>query len=211
MILEVRPFGPIGTNSLLLAHTEEKKAYIFDAPQGSCQYWKRRAEERSLSIAGLFMTHSHWDHTVDAAEIKKELNPEIWIHPEDAGNLREPGSDGLPLYFPIAGVEPDHFLRDGQKIDLDGFSLVVLHTPGHTPGCVCFYLPENEMLISGDTLFKESIGRLDLPTSRPALMKSSLEKLAQLPGKTKVFPGHGEPTTIEEEKMMIHYLCQEEL
>lgn len=211
MILETRPFGPAATNSILLASSSGKKAYIFDAPQGCCQYWKKRIEHHDLTVAGLLLTHSHWDHIVDAAEIKESFNAPIWVHPEDAGNVREPGSDGLPLYFPIRGAEPDHLLHDGQKLELDGIFFTVLHTPGHAPGCVCFYSPEEGLLISGDTLFKGTIGRLDLTTARPSLMKASLEKLAALPPKTRVFPGHGDPTTIKEETAMIHYLIQEEL
>ncbi len=211
MIIETRPFGPIATNSILLVSAIHKKAYIFDAPQGSCEYWKQKCKRDSLTVVALFLTHSHWDHTVDAAEMKKEFEITATIHPKDAPNLRNPGSDGLPVYFPIAGTEPDNLLDEGQKIELEEFTLQVLHTPGHSPGSVCFYLAEQKLLISGDTLFKGSIGRLDLPTGQPHLMKSSLEKLAQLPGETKVFPGHGEATTIEQERSMIHYLCQEEL
>lgn len=211
VILEIHPFGPVATNSILFSSPTSKKAYIFDAPQGCCQYWKKRAEHHSLTIAGLLLTHSHWDHIVDASEIKKTFQVPIWVHAEDAQNVREPGSDGLPLYFPLEGAEPDYLLQDGQKLELDGLMLTVLHTPGHSPGCVCFYSPEREILISGDTLFKGAIGRLDLPSSHPSLMKASLEKLAALPPKTQVYPGHGDPTTIKEEKVMIHYLCQEEL
>ena|SRR5579883_2480543 len=209
MILEFHSFGPIGTNSLLVG--TEKNAYIFDAPQGCCEYWKERAQHHGLAVAGLFLTHSHWDHIVDTASIKKSFNIPVWVHSEDAGNVRQPGSDGLPLYFPIEGTEPDYLLQDGQELDLDGLAFTVIHTPGHTPGCVCFYSKERGWLIAGDTLFKGGIGRLDLPTSHPSLMKSSLEKLAALPPNTKVFPGHGDPTTIKGETAMISYLCQEEL
>jgi glyoxylase-like metal-dependent hydrolase (beta-lactamase superfamily II) len=72
----------------------------------------------------------------------------------------------------------------------------VIHTPGHTPGCVCFWFPKEDLLVSGDTLFQGSIGRLDLPTARPKLMWGSLQKLAQLPANTRVIPGHGQETTI---------------
>lgn len=211
MIFEIRPFGPLATNSFLLAPSSGGKAYIFDAPQGSFQYWKGRAHTLSLSIAGIFFTHSHWDHIADAAAMKEYFQAPLWIHAEDAGNLREPGSDGLPLYFPIVGVEPDHFFEEGQWLSLDAFSLLVLHTPGHTPGGVCFYFAEKEILIAGDTIFQGSIGRLDLPTARPNLMKASLEKIKQLPGNTTIFPGHGDPTTVEDEIDMINFICEEEL
>ncbi len=80
----------------------------------------------------------------------------------------------------------------------------VIHTPGHSPGGVCFYLPSEKILFSGDTLFRGTIGNLSLPTARPDLMWDSLKKLAALPPETKVYPGHGGPTTISAEKWIAH-------
>ncbi len=135
----------------------------------------------------------------DAKALKDQFALEIYIHLEDARNLENPGSDGLPLFFAIEGVEPDHLLQEGTVFSVGELRLQVLHTPGHTPGCVCFWLPYNKVLFSGDTLFQGTIGNLSFPTARPALMWPSLKKLAVLPPDTKVFPGHGGPTTIGQE------------
>ncbi len=147
----------------------------------------------------LLLTHSHWDHTADMAFLKKKLRVPLFVHKLDAPNLGAPGSDGLPLLTDIVPVEPDHFLEDGQQISVGKLKLEVLHTPGHSPGGVCFYLPEENTLISGDTLFQGTIGRLDFPNSSPERMWESLDKLAQLPSETRVIPGHGEETTIGKE------------
>ncbi len=211
MTFEVHSFGPVETNSFLLSSSQEKKAYIFDAPPGSYSYWGKRAGELSFSIAGLLLTHSHWDHIADAAAFKEYYHLPIWIHSEDADNLRSPGSDGLALPLTIKGIQPDYILKDGDILSLDDLSLTVIHTPGHSPGSVCFYFPERATLISGDTLFAGGIGRLDLPTARPQHMKHSLQKLLKLPPNTQVFPGHGEATSIEGERAMINYLCEEKL
>jgi glyoxylase-like metal-dependent hydrolase (beta-lactamase superfamily II) len=101
-------------------------------------------------------------------------------------------------------VKADGFLIEGQKLTVGDLDIEVIHTPGHTPGGVCFYLPKEKVLISGDTLFRGTIGNLNFPTSRPDLMWGSLKKLAALPADTKVYPGHGGSTTIGAEKWIGH-------
>ncbi len=200
MILEFFPSGPAETNAYLLGCPETKRAVVIDVPFESTPLLLQRSQALSLSIEMILLTHSHWDHTAEVALLKERLNIPVYVHKEDAGNLEDPGSDGLPLFFPIAGVKPDGFLSDGQELEIGSLHIQVIHTPGHTPGGVCFYLPKEMVLISGDTLFRGTIGNLSFPTARPALMWNSLKRLAALPEETKVYPGHGEPTTIGREK-----------
>lgn len=204
MILDFFPSGPAETNAYLLSCLETKRAVVIDAPFESCEQLLKRAEELSVKIEMLLLTHSHWDHTAEAALLKGQLNIPIYIHKDDAGNLEHPGSDKLPLFFPIEAVKADFFLSDGQELNVGTLCIRVIHTPGHTPGGVCFYLPNEHVLISGDTLFKGTIGNLSFPTARPHLMWDSLKKLAMLPPETKVYPGHGNPTTIGAEKWIAH-------
>ena len=147
----------------------------------------------------ILLTHSHWDHLAGLAELKKLVDAPVYVHEADKPNVREPGADQLPLYFAIEGVEPDHLLKEGDVLKVGELTIEVIHTPGHTPGGVCFYLPNQHVLFSGDTLFQGTLGNLSLPTARPALMWSSLKKLAKLPPQTKVYPGHGDSTTIGKE------------
>ncbi len=200
MILEVFPSGPLDTNAYILACDVTKHAAVIDVPLESSHVLLERIRELALSVDTILLTHSHWDHIAEVSELKKHLKASIYIHKEDAGNLESPGSDKLPLFFPLKGVKPDGYLTDGQELAIGKLAITVIHTPGHSPGGVCFYLPSEHTLISGDTLFRGTIGNLSLPTACPALMWDSLKKLAVLPAATKVYPGHGDATTIGAEK-----------
>lgn len=196
MLLEVFSSGPFSTNTILLGCSSTKKAVVFDAPADSSQKILNRIKHHSLHVEKILLTHSHWDHIVDVAALKEALHVPVLIHEADKENLEHPGRDGLPLFFSIEGVKPDGYVQDGQVFTIGKLKIKVIHTPGHTPGSVCYYLEEEKILISGDTLFRGTIGRLNFPTSRPELMWHSLKKLAALPTDTKVIPGHGETTTI---------------
>jgi len=200
MILEVFASGPADTNAYLLASSKTKQGVVIDVPPDSAEILLERIHELQINIAMILLTHSHWDHFADAFELKEKLNVPLYIHKEDAGNLEEPGSDRLPLYFPIKSVHPTGFLEDGQVLAVGEFQIEVIHTPGHTPGGVCFYLKEQKILFSGDTLFQGTIGNLSFPTARPARMWDSLKRLAALPKETRVYPGHGDPTSIGKEQ-----------
>lgn len=203
MILEIFCSGPVFTNCVLLGCSKTKKAAIIDAPLGSLSLLLPRIEELKLIPEMLLLTHSHWDHMGDAAAIKKRLGIPLYVHQLDAPNLLEPGSDRIPMIRVIDRVEADYFLEEGQKLLLGELKIEVIHTPGHTPGGVCFYLPEEDTLISGDTLFQGSIGNISFSTGEPDKMWKSLEKLAKLPRATRVIPGHGEETTIGDEPWLI--------
>jgi len=202
MILEIFSGGPAATNCVLLACENSLKGAIVDAPAGVGETVLKRANELGVSIEMLLLTHTHWDHIADLALLKKETQAPVYVHPLDAENVVNPGSDGLPLMFAIEGVEPDHFFDEGDELKLGDLSMKVIHTPGHSPGGICLYLPQEEALIAGDTLFQGSIGRLDLPGSEAEKMWTSLEKLAELPSATRVIPGHGDETTIGDERWL---------
>ncbi len=205
IIFDVFAAGPIETNTVLIGCPKTHHALLIDCPSECATWVEKRVKALGLHLDLILLTHSHWDHIADAAKLKKIFKVPIWVHAEDASNVEKPGSDGLPLYFPIEGVKPDGALVDGQAIKVGDISIKVIHTPGHTPGSVCFYFPDQGILVSGDTLFRGTMGRLDLPTGRPALMKGSLNKLGNLPPQTRVYPGHGEPTTIKEEAWIKKY------
>jgi len=196
------PSGPFYTNAYVLACPETKQAAIIDPAPESAAKIISNIQNHSLNPKFILLTHSHWDHIADTAEIKNHYKIPVYIHAEDAPNLIQPGSDGLPCWIDIPGVQPDFLLNDGDKISLGNLHLHVIHTPGHTPGGICLYCPELKILISGDTLFKGSIGNLSFPTARPNLMWDSLKKLSKLPQETIVYPGHGIKTTIGAESWL---------
>ena len=169
---------------------------VVDPAPGSFGPISTYLQENSLIPDKLILTHSHWDHTAETSLFKKKFNLPVYIHESDVGNLETPGSDGLPCWISIEGVKPDVLLKEGDIVSVGDLNFEVIHTPGHTPGGICLHCKEQHTLISGDTLFQGTIGNLSFPTARPHLMWKSLEKLAQLPPQTKVYPGHGPSTTI---------------
>jgi len=202
MFLEYFSSGPAATHCILLGCSKTKRAAVIDLPFEASVKVLAIAKRLHLTIDRILLTHSHWDHIAEVALLQKELGVPVYIHPEDEPNLRSPGADGLPLLKPITPARADHFLSDGQKMVLGELMIEVFHTPGHSPGSVCFYLPKEGVLLAGDTLFKGSIGNISFPTSSPEKMWRSLEKLAKLPPNTRVISGHGSETTIGAESWL---------
>ncbi len=202
MLLELFESGPVATNAIVLACSQTSAACIIDPAYESFQSIPSYIEKHSLNVTTIILTHSHWDHLADLSKFKEKYNVPIQVHPADLNNVIKPGADGLPLLFPIPGVQVDSFFNEGDTLSIGNLKLQVIHTPGHTPGGVCFYIPEHQTLISGDTLFQGSIGNLSFPTADPEAMWVSLDKLAKLPPATKVYPGHGPSTTIAAESWL---------
>lgn len=203
--------GPVQTNTYLLFCPDTRQGAIIDVPFGSAEAWLQWTQEQEIQVAMILLTHSHWDHIAEAALLQGELKAPLYVHGEDQGNLKQPGSDRLPRPSRFPGTNPDGLLVDGQVLSLGNLSIEVIHTPGHTPGGVCFYLPAppQPILLSGDTLFRGSIGNLSFPTSSPDRMWESLRRLSTLDPDTQIFPGHGDPTTLREELPNINNLLEE--
>jgi glyoxylase-like metal-dependent hydrolase (beta-lactamase superfamily II) len=174
-------------------------AVIVDPAPASYDAIVAAAAIQGFRLEQIWITHSHWDHIADTSRFKKALNIPIYIHEEDRGNLINPGSDGITCMNIIEGVKPDYLIADGDRLAVGNIEFKVIHTPGHSPGGVCFYSPSEKVLISGDTLFRGTFGTLEAPTAQPQRMWESLAKLALLPAETKVYPGHGMWTTIGRE------------
>ncbi len=150
--------------------------------------------ENNLKCRALLLTHAHFDHCKDAAVLQK-AGAEIYVHGDDVALIDGKGNLAEAMGFEFISFRPDVIVNDGDILDLYGVRVKVIHTPGHTSGGVC-YLSEN-FLFSGDTLFKESVGRTDFPTGdRKQLSDSVKEKLFTLNQDYDVLPGHGEPTRL---------------
>jgi glyoxylase-like metal-dependent hydrolase (beta-lactamase superfamily II) len=197
------PSGIFATNTYVLGCPDTKKAIIIDPAQGSTPSVLNYLKNHQLVAEKILLTHSHWDHIADIDTLRSSYgNLPIYVHPADAGNLQKPGSDGIPFRIKITPCQPEKLLTENEEIDVGNMRLKVIHTPGHSPGAVCFYEEKHKLLFSGDTLFHGSIGNLSLPTGQPDLMWDSLNKLTKLPLDTKVFPGHGPSTTLREENWL---------
>jgi len=215
------PSGPFETNGYLVIIGTS--AALIDAPPGLHEKIEEIIEERNLHLEQLILTHSHWDHIADASMLKKLYHMPLSIHEEDLPNLLSPGADKMPFRMHIApctpdllspGADkmpfrmhiapctPDRILKDEDLISIGGTEWQVIHTPGHSPGGISLFQPDEKILFSGDTLFKSSIGNLSFPTSEPDRMWPSLKRLSTLPAETRVFPGHGPSTTIGQERWL---------
>ncbi|NGX30912.1 MAG: putative metallo-hydrolase [Chlamydiae bacterium] len=199
---EIIVSGPVSTNTILLFCPKTKQAAIVDPSFGSLEKIQQIVSENHLHISMILITHSHWDHVLDLAKVKLFYNVDVFAHKDDIPNLLDPGSDQLRAPIPMEKIDACKQLTHNQILPLGQLQIKVLHTPGHTPGSLCFYLENQQVLISGDTFFKNAIGRLDLPTARKEKMKDSLIMLSKLPPKTLVVPGHGPTTTIEKESWL---------
>jgi len=199
MFIHAFPCGPFETNAYLVASTSTKQAAIVDPSPGSFQVLVDYLAKHPMQVQKILLTHSHWDHIADVAQLKSHFQVPVYVHALDAPNLEKPGADGLPCWIAIEGVKPDGFLEEGGELSVGDLIFEVIHTPGHSPGSVCLYCPKEGFLLSGDTLFRGSIGNLALPSSQPEKMWPSLDKLAKLPKEVVVYPGHGPKTTIGNE------------
>ena len=194
--------GPIATNCYFLANRETKEMVLID-PAASPGRIKDLAEKYQYRPVAILLTHGHFDHIEAMDALKRDWQVPVYASEEEKEILQDPGAN-LSVMMTRGGfrAEADCYFRDGDVLELAGFSLQVIATPGHTKGSVCFYLPEEKILFSGDTLFQGSCGRTDFPTgSMSQIVRSIRERLFVLPEDTRVFPGHEGETTIGMEKI----------
>lgn len=201
MNIKIFVSGPLSNNTYLITCEKTKKSAVIDPAFGSFELLKKFVEENGLKLEKIFLTHSHFDHIADCAKVKDYFKAKVYIHKADSENLKHPSTYGL-ISEKIEGVIPDIFIEDKDEILIGEIRVEVISTSGHSAGSVCYYVPKEKALFSGDTLFKGTYGKISLPTSRPELMLSSLKKLAVLPPQTIVYPGHGRSTTIADEKWL---------
>ena len=200
MQLEHFIVGPVQTNCYFIINKDTKELLVVD-PGESGKKLAAIAVEKKLSPVAVLLTHAHFDHVDGLSDFIESFRGEkipVYAHEEERRTLEDPRinlSDGKKSYH------ADIFLKDHEKFSLAGFEIEALFTPGHTPGGVCYYFPEEGVLFSGDSLFAGSIGRTDFPEgSLSRLVRSIKEQCLSLPDDTRVFPGHEGYSTIKEEK-----------
>lgn len=192
--------GPVQTNCYIVNVAENKEAVVID-PADRAEKIYNYLTENDLECKKILLTHGHFDHITAAKNLKKLTGAEIYAHENEKSLLKDPDLNASARMGYEISIEPDCLLKDNEEFEAAGLTWQVIYTPGHTGGGVCYYLKNEGVLFSGDTLFYESIGRTDFPTGNlQKLMESVKNRLFVLPDETKVYPGHGWSTTIEHEK-----------
>jgi glyoxylase-like metal-dependent hydrolase (beta-lactamase superfamily II) len=183
---------------------EGEKCLIID-PADEASFILEEIQKRKLKLVGLLATHGHFDHVMAAGEIQMSFDVPFYISREDKFLMNRfiETAEHFLGYKPSV-VEPKKFsfLKE-KELKISNFKLQIIQTPGHTPGSYCFYFEKDNIIFTGDTLFKQGIGRYDFSYSSKKDLKNSLKNLLKLPKETVVYSGHGEETTIGKEKKNI--------
>jgi len=191
MLIHTRKVGPIATNCYIVEDEDSKACLIID-PGDEAEAIIELIGKNKLKPTAIVITHGHWDHVGANQELKETYHLPIMMNRADLFGLKITDSP-----------EPDKNLKENDEVKVGGLIFKVLQTPGHSPGGLSLYSKEENVIFTGDTLFKETYGRVDLPGSSPEAMVFSLKKLLALPHETKVYPGHGRPTTIGGEQNLL--------
>lgn len=193
--------GTVGTNCYIVYREDLKRAVVVDpGDDGACIL--ERCGELGVEPEAILLTHGHFDHIMAVEEVRRAFpGVVVCAGAKEERLLGDPGINLTGAFGKGFSMKADRLVKDGEVLELAGIRWKVLETPGHTAGSVCFWIEEEDVLISGDTLFAESLGRTDFPTGNSEeIVRSIKERLFVLADETMVYPGHGEPTTIGHEK-----------
>ncbi len=202
MNLHVLPAGPIQTNAYLLTEPTRGEAVLIDAPGGIWQEIELILAAEKCRLTELWLTHGHWDHTQNAAEVVRASGAKTRGHFADQAMFETP--DIMERFMRTRlGLKPvtiDEWVAQGDRFAALGTEVEVRHVPGHCPGNVLFYFAQDGVAFVGDALFKSGVGRTDLPGGSFEQLEQSIRtQIYSLPGATVVYPGHGPATTVADE------------
>ena len=203
--IETITVGPFQSNCYIL-YNEQKQALVID-PGADADRIIATIEALDLTVVAYPTTHGHMDHVSALQAVHQHFPAPIGLHPLDASWAFSPSNARPPYYdTPKAPSSIERDWEHGQTWTDGGMTYRILFSPGHSPGGVCFLFEEEEILVSGDTLFQGAIGRYDLPGSNPEDLMKSLVQLRDLEGNFTVLPGHGPTTTLDHERATNPYL-----
>jgi hydroxyacylglutathione hydrolase len=209
--VDVRMFtvGPVAENTYIVRPDGSDRALIID-PGDEPDKLIAAIEALGVQLDGILLTHTHFDHVGAVAPVARATGAEVWVPKLEAFVLADIMSFvPWPGFGPFESYDAEHTLEGGERLELAGFEIDVLFTPGHSPGHVTFSIPDERAIFSGDVLFKQSIGRTDLPGGdHEALLQSIRGLVESLPGDTAVHPGHMGTTTLAAERATNPFLAE---
>jgi len=192
---------PIGTNVYLLVDADRAECAVVDAPLNAFATVETLLVRRGLKLVALLMTHGHWDHMLDGARFN-EFGTPVYAHAADRFMFETPES--MAAYsipgLRMPAMKIDHWVEDGQRIEVMGRQVEVRHVPGHSPGSVLFWFEADGVAFCGDAVFRGSVGRTDLPLGSFEALESAIrQRIYTLPAATRLYPGHGPHTRVADE------------
>src|SRR3954451_4793216 len=209
--MDVRMFtvGPVQENCYLFRRDGSDRALIVD-PGDESDRLLHAIDELGVQLDGILLTHTHFDHVGAVSPVAEATGAEVWV-PE----IEKPVLADIMSFVPWPGFGPyesydaEHTLSGGEKLELAGFDIDVIFTPGHSPGHVTFSIPDEQVVFSGDVLFEQSVGRTDLPGGDwPTLLESITRLVDELPAETTVYPGHMGVTSLGAERAHNPFLAE---
>ena len=209
--MDVRMFtvGPVAENCFIIRRDGSDRALIVD-PGDEAPKLISAIEQLGVTLEGILLTHTHFDHVGAVAPVARATGAEVWVPEIEKGVLANINSFvPWPGFGPFEDYEAEHTLRGGERLELAGFEIDVLFTPGHSPGHVTYSVPDEAAVFSGDVLFQGSVGRVDLPGGDWDTLLESLRTLVDsLPPETTVYPGHMGITTLGAERASNPFLAE---
>jgi hydroxyacylglutathione hydrolase len=201
--------GPVAENSYVFRRDGSDRALVID-PGDEPDKLLGAIDAMGVQLDGILLTHTHFDHVGAVAPVAKATGAEVWVPEKEAFVLADINSFvPWPGFGPFESYDAEHTLAGGERLELAGFEIDVLLTPGHSPGHVTFSLPDEEAVFSGDVLFQGSVGRTDLPGGDWETLLESLRTLVDtLPGETTVYPGHMGITSLAAERATNPFLAE---
>lgn len=206
MRIERFSVGILGTNCYLAVNEKTKEIVIVDP--GACpKKLMAHVKEAGYKPAAILLTHGHFDHMMGIDGFLEEFPMPVYVHEDEKDAMTDPRLNQSGIYTSGYTFSDAAYVKGGESLMLAGMEFEVIHTPGHTMGCCCYYMPSENVLFSGDTLFQNSVGRTDFEnSSASALVRSIKDKLFVLPDETHVYPGHSAETMMGHEKMHNPYV-----
>ncbi len=201
--------GPVAENTYLIRRDGSDRALMVD-PGDEPDTLLGAIDALGVTLDGILLTHTHFDHVGAVAPVARATGAEVWVPEIEAFVLADINSFvPWPGFGPFENYEAEHTLNGGERLELAGFEIDVLFTPGHSPGHVTFSIPDEQAIISGDVLFQQSIGRTDLPGGDHATLLESIRMLVDtLPEQTAVYPGHMATTSLGAERASNPFLTE---